>query len=197
MSNDDTSTEETAQSDADQTDTSCPMLTLRAAGPATYKRQIEDSEYVDGVAIHQDVVVTISRLLRGPSEFYEFVDVDQRGTPIVDRQQIVDQLLAGRGEGYSRSGPLTEWSITVEGTASNWKRLALAIAGDRDSESERQVTGAETAEAAVRILHALIDGGITDSGASLAVLELVDEHELSVDCTPFVEQIDDGQLGDE
>ncbi|WP_226023943.1 hypothetical protein [Halomicrobium salinisoli] len=183
--------------DDDAEGSASPTLTLRSAGPATYKRRIDDSEYVDGVAIHTDVTITISRSLHGTDEFREFVELDHRGIPIVDQPQLVDQLLADRSGGYSRSGSIDEWTVTIEGTAADWKWLALALTTDGDGEDPIEDVGDKTATDAVEILHALVDGAITDAGASLAVLELVDEHDLDVDTEPFVDRLGDGSIGDE
>ncbi len=128
MTGDDTPTDETDQLvDSAKASASRPTLTLRAAGPATFKRRIDDSDHVDGVAIHHDVTVTISRELCGPDEFREIVDLDQQGEPVVDREQILDQLLASRNSDYSRAGPLEEWSVTVEGVTPDWKQFALVL----------------------------------------------------------------------
>lgn len=197
MTGNDTSAGETEKSAViGEVDASHLSLTLRAAGPATYKRRLEDSEYVDSVAIHQDVVVTISRVLRGPSEFRECIDLGHHNKPIVDQESIIDQLLTGRCDRYSRSDPLSDWSVTIEGTATDWKQFALALATDEDSEWDSSEVATATAEGAVWILRTLIDAEVADTGASLAVLELIDEHDLDIDCAPFVDRIRDESTGD-
>ncbi|WP_226013595.1 hypothetical protein [Halomicrobium salinisoli] len=195
---DDTPADETEQATrSDEASASYPTLTLRAAGPATYKRRIEDSNHVAGVAIHDDVAITISRVLSEPAEFRELVEIDQCGEPLVDRERIVDDLLANRSTDYSRSGPLEEWSVTVEGPAADWKQFALVLATDGDTVASIEDVDTETATDAVWILHELIDAGMTEAGATLAVLELVDEYDLRIDCEPFVDRLDDGSIGDE
>ncbi|WP_226024022.1 hypothetical protein [Halomicrobium salinisoli] len=198
MTDDDSPADATDSSTAiGETNSSHPALTLRAAGPATYKRRIDDSEYVDGVAIHHDVSVTLSRELRGPDEFREIVDLDQQGEPVVDRERIVDQLLASRNPDYSRAGPLEEWSMTVEGAAVDWKQLALALATDDGANIPVDDVGTEMAIDAVWILYELIDAGMTKAGASLAVLELVNEQDLRIDCEPFIDQLSAAEISDE
>lgn len=96
----------------DKTNSFHLTLTLRATGPATYKRRIKDSKHVDGVAIHQDIAVTLSRVLPEPSELCEFVELDHRGKPSVDQEAIIDQRLTDCNQGYFRLGSVDEWTIT-------------------------------------------------------------------------------------
>lgn len=193
------STDETRTNDGDQASEpdvepapSLPTLTVRAAGPASFQRQIDDSGPVDAVAIHHDVDVTISRDLRGPGEFLEFVETDHHGKIIVNRRSLIDQLLSGleRDDGYSRAGAASDWSVTIEGSASEWKQFALALVDDEQSSSD-----VLPAKEAVWKLHTLVEAEVTNAGAVLALLDLVDEHDLDVDCTSFVARIQEADIG--
>jgi hypothetical protein len=154
-------------------DTSVPTLTVVATGPAMFTRQVSADEAASILAEHDSVTLHIEREIRSANAFESVLDPTFRGSgPTVCKPVIVDDLLADHAmDGYQRDGEIDDWSVELTGTATDWKQLALDLVPD--------LHRCDTDEAAaVTRLWNLAADGITNDGAVLAALDLVDQHEI-------------------
>jgi hypothetical protein len=144
-----------------------------ATGPATFTRQISADEAASILAEHNDVFLHIEREIRSADAFETVIDPTFRGSgPTVCKSVIVDDLLADHAmDGYQRDGEIDDWSVELTGTATDWKQLSLDLVPD--------LHRCDTDEAAaVTRLWRLAADGVTNDGAVLAALDLVDQHEI-------------------
>ena len=107
------------------------------------------------------------------AEFETIVDPTFEGTgPTVCKPLVVDGLIDEHAmEGYQRSGSKDDWTLKVTGTAADWKQLILDLVPDFHRRSSDE-------GAAVRRLWDLAADGVTNDGAVLAALDLIDQHDI-------------------
>ncbi|AQL42120.1 hypothetical protein BV210_05060 [Halorientalis sp. IM1011] len=150
-----------------------PTLSVVATGPATFTRQVSTDEAASILAEHDSVSLHIEREIRSADAFETVVDPTFRGSgPTVCEPVIIDGLLAEHAmDGYQRDGDIDDWSIELTGTATDWKQLSLDLVPD--------LHRCDTDEAAaVTRLWKLAADGLTNDGAILAALDLVDQYEI-------------------
>jgi hypothetical protein len=154
-------------------DPSVPELTVVASGPATFTRQVSADEPASILAEHDKVSLHIEREIRSADAFETVIDPTFRGGgPTVCKSVLVDDLLADHAmDGYQRDGAIDDWSLELTGTATDWKQLALDLVPD--------IHRCDTTEAAaVTRLWNFAADGVTNDGAVLAALDLVDQYEI-------------------
>jgi hypothetical protein len=165
------STDATAQ----QSETSArrSSLTVVATGPASFTRQVSSDDEASILAEHDTVELTIEREVYSAAEFETIVDPTFEGTgPTVCKPLVVDGLIDEHAmEGYQRSGSKDDWTLKVTGTAADWKQLILDLVPDFHRRSSDE-------GAAVRRLWDLAADGVTNDGAVLAALDLIDQHDI-------------------
>jgi hypothetical protein len=162
----DSSTDTTAQ----QPDA---MLTVVATGPATFTRQVSDDGNADILAEHDTIELTIERKLQSANDFQTVIDpmFDGNG-PTVCKLRVIEDLIYDHAmDGYERAGCKDDWSLEITGTTADWKQLSLDLVPDLHRSSTDE-------GAAVRRLWNLAADGVTNDGAVLAALDLVDQHDI-------------------
>ena len=142
---------------------STPTLTVVATGPGTFTRQVSDDEEASILAEHETVALSFEAVLD---------PTFKGGGPTVSEAVVIDSLLTDHAmDGYQRAGSTGDWSLELTGTATDWKQLSLNLVPD--------LHRCDTDEAAaVTRLWRLAADGVTNDGAVLAALDLVDQHEI-------------------
>jgi len=153
--------------------TATPTLTVVATGPATFTWQVSGDDEASILARHDTVELTIERELHSAAEFETVVDPMFKGNgPTVSRTMLIDRLLDEHAmDGYQRTGNRDDWSLEITGTAADWKQLSLDLVPDLHRRSSDEGS-------AVRRLWDLAADGVTNDGAVLAALDLVDQHDI-------------------
>lgn len=167
----DSSTDATAQQS--ESTTATPTLTVVATGPATFTRQVSGDDNADILAEHDTVELTIERELQSADDFETVIDpmFDGNG-PTVCKLRVIEDLIYDHAmDGYERAGGKDDWSIEISGTTANWKQMGLDLVPDLHRRSTDE-------GAAVRRLWNLAADGVTNDGAVLAALDLVDQHDI-------------------
>ncbi|WP_246989785.1 hypothetical protein [Halorientalis marina] len=179
----DASTDATAQ----QSESSArgPSLTVVGTGPATFTRQVSDEASI--LAEHDTVELTIEREVYSAAEFETIVDPTFEGTgPTVCKPLVVDGLIDEHAmEGYQRSEIKDDWTLKVTGTVADWKQLILDLVPDLHRRSSDE-------GAAVRRLWDLAADGVTNDGAVLAALDLIDQHDIETRREKLTDLLTDG-----
>ncbi|WP_136718552.1 hypothetical protein [Halorientalis salina] len=136
------------------------------------------------IATHQDVEVTIERDITAAEDFELFLDPTFKGRgPTVCKTAIVDRLLATHAmDGYTRAGEQDSWTVTITGTADDWKQMGLALEpeGKLHRKGDRYST-------VIWNLYSLAADGVTNDGAVLAALDLIDQHEIDASRSRFTD----------
>lgn len=160
-----------------------PTLTVVATGPATFARQIGDDN-ATAVATHQDVEVTIKRDITTAADFGQVLDPTFKGRgPTICKTAVVDQLLADHAmDGYTRAGEPDSWVVTISGTTDDWKQMGLALEpeGKLHRKGDRYST-------VIWNLYSLAADDVTNDGAVLAALDLIDQHEIDASRSRFTD----------
>ena len=181
----DASTDATAQ----QSESSArgPSLTVGGTGPATFTRQVSGDDEASILAKHDTVELTIERELHSAAEFETVVDPMFKGNgPTVSRTMLIDHLLNEHVmDGYQRAGNRDDWSLEITGTAADWKQMGLDLVPDLHRSSTDE-------GAAVRRLWDLAADGLTNDGAVLAALDLVDQHDIGTRREKLTDLLTDG-----
>lgn len=167
-------TNATTDRKATQTESSAetPTVTVIATGPATFTRRADTGDDVATIqATHQTVALQIERQIQSADTFETLLEPMFRGSgPTVCPPVVIDTLLEKHArDGYKRAGDTDDWELTITGTATAWKRLALQLVPDL-------TRGRTTQAAAVHRLADLVQDEITNDGAILAALDLIDQH---------------------
>jgi hypothetical protein len=180
----DASTDTPAQQS--ESTTATPTLTVVATGPATFTRQVSDDE-ASILAKHDTVELTIERELHSAAEFETVVDPMFNGNgPTVSKTMLIDRLLNEHAmDGYQRAGIKDDWSLEINGTAADWKQMGLNLVPDLHRRSSDE-------GATVRRLWDLAADGVTNDGAVLAALDLVDQHEIDTRREKLTDLLTDG-----
>jgi hypothetical protein len=169
-------------------DPSSLELTVVASGPATFTRQVSADEAASILAEHDSVALHIEREIRSADAFERVIDPTlSGGGPTICKSVLVDDLLADHAmDGYQRDGAIDDWSLELTGTATDWKRLALDLVPD--------LHRCDTDEAAaVTRLRKLAADGVTNDGAVLAALDLVDQHGIDTSRNRLTELLTDSE----
>jgi len=168
-------------------DTSVPTLTVVATGPTTFTRQVSADETASILAEHDSVTLHIEREVRSADAFETVIDPTFRGSgPTVCKSVIVDDLLTDHAmEGYQRDGDIDDWSLALTGTAPNWKQMSLDLVPDLHRCDSDEA-------AAVTRLWKLAADDVTNDGAVLAALDLVDQHEIETKRERLTELLAEG-----
>ena len=88
-------------------------------------------------------------------------------------------------DGYQRAGIKDDWSLEMNGTAADWKQMGLNLVPDLHRRSSDE-------GATVRRLWDLAADGVTNDGAVLAALDLVDQHEIDTRREKLTDLLTDG-----
>lgn len=150
-----------------------PTLTVVATGPATFTRQVSSDDEASILAKHDTIELSIERELHSADEFETVIDpmFDGNG-PTVSKPMLIDRLLNEHAmDGYQRAGNRDDWSLEITGTAADWKQISLDLVPDLHRRSTDE-------GAAVKRLWNLAADGVTNDGAVLAALDLVDQHDI-------------------
>jgi hypothetical protein len=184
----DASTDTPAQQS--ESTTATPTLTVVATGPATFTRQVSDDDGASILAKHDTVELTIERELHSAAEFETVVDPMFKGNgPTVSRTMLIDRTLNEHAmDGYQRTGNRDDWSLEINGTAADWKQMGLNLVPDLHRRSSDE-------GAAVRRLWDLAADGVTNDGAVLAALDLVDQHSIDTRRAKLTELLTEGGDG--
>ncbi|WP_092659317.1 hypothetical protein [Halorientalis persicus] len=163
-------------------------LTVVASGPATFTRQVSADEPASILAEHDGVSLHIEREIRSADAFETVIDPTFRGGgPTVCKSILVDDLLADHAmDGYQRDGAIDDWSLELTGTATDWKQLALELVPDLHRCATDEA-------AAVTRLRKLTADGITNDGAVLAALDIVDQHGIDTNRDRLTELLTDSE----
>lgn len=165
------STDATAQQS--ELTTTTPTLTVVATGPATFTRQVSGDDNADILAEHYTVDLTIERELQSAADFETVIDPMFDGSgPTVCKLRVIEDLIYEHAmDGYERAGGKDDWSLEITGTTADWKQLSLDLVPDLHRSSTDK-------GAAVRRLWNLAADGVTNDGAVLAALDLIDQHDI-------------------
>jgi hypothetical protein len=150
-----------------------PTLTVVATGPATFTRQVSGDDEATILAEHDTVELSIERELQSADDFETVIDpmFDGNG-PTVSKTMLIDRLLDEHAmDGYQRAGNRDDWALEITGTTADWKQISLDLVPDLHRSSTDE-------GAAVRRLWNLAADGVTNDGAVLAALDLVDQHDI-------------------
>ncbi|WP_136718597.1 hypothetical protein [Halorientalis salina] len=160
-----------------------PTLTVIATGPAAFARQIGDDD-ATVVATHQDIKVTIERDITAAEDFEQVLVPTFKGRgPTICTTAIVDRLLANHAmDGYTRAGEPDSWEVTITGTTDDWKQMGLALEpeGKLHRKGDRYST-------VIWNLYSLAADDVTNDGAVLAALDLIDQHEIDASRSRFTD----------
>jgi len=192
------STETSTQAGEEQQDTTdsessshhFPALTITAEGVA---------ERTQEVGTHQlpcvetmPVQLSFSVMLSSQGQWRDLVDPTFRTHyPTVEHGAFVDRLLEELDSGavYERQSNGTakapQWELTIEGSATEWKRLMWKFIVSSDREAE------DRAYQAVSYLEQLLASGLANAGAALAALDFIDEYDIDHSTVSFREHIND------
>lgn len=179
--------ESTAEDGRD--DVAAPALTVRATGPARFSRQIARDEVADIVATHSEVTITVRRPIQSVETFEALIDPSfKHSGPTVCVPAVLDRLFEEHTmDGYDRTGSAEDWTFTIDGTAGAWKQVGLSLV-----EENGLYRRGSREETVVWNLHSLASDGITNDGAVLAALDLIDQHEIEATRARFTDLLGDG-----
>jgi hypothetical protein len=176
--------------DSESSSLDFPALTITAEGVAERRQQVGTCTV--SCVETTPVQLAFSVTLPSQSHWKDLVDPTFRTHyTTVERGAFVDRLLEELDSGavYERQSSGTtnapQWDLTIEGSATEWKRLmwAFIVREERDDE--------DRAYQAVSYLEQLLASGLANAGAALAALALIDEYDVDRSTDSFRGYIDD------
>src|SRR6056297_2223955 len=155
-----------------------PTVTVVATGPATFSRQICQDDEAEIVATHEVSEITIEHEINTADAFEQVLDPQFKGRgPTLCKNTIIDRLLDEHTmDGYVRAGGPDAWSLTIVGTAEDWKELGLAM----EPEGNLHRKGGRI-ETVCWNLRDLASDEFSNDSAVLAALDLIEHHD--IDCS--------------
>jgi len=172
---------------------SFPELTVQAEGTADRLRRVNETGKADCLETIE-VELAVEHDIDSSDEWRNLVDPEYiKHGRTVEKGTVIDDLLDGLEGHYRRQSSSSyeapDWNLTVTGSATAWRRLFIECTQLRGSDSDR------ADKAAIR-LKQLLATDLADTGAALAALELIDQHDLDRSPDPFIKEVADGTDGE-